>query len=269
MKRIGVFPTLITAANGYCGVLAIYKAQEGLFYSASFLILLAMVFDVLDGKVARMAGVTSSFGAYLDSLSDAISFGVAPAFLAKTVVQNEGVWSSIYHPKILAFLTILFAIGALLRLARYNVEHTPGEGRATSDGEAVSAFSGIPTPGAAGVIAGWVFLAYDARAPLDYRPAVAAGLPIACAVLGFLMISRVKYVHAGTRFLQGRRDFAYLFMVVVLAGLMVRFPEESAAAGFSAYAISGPLLGVFRKSDPPSAPVEDEVEDEVEIPEGY
>jgi CDP-diacylglycerol--serine O-phosphatidyltransferase len=269
VKRVGVFPTLITAANGYCGVLAVYKAQEGLFYSASFLILLAMVFDVLDGKVARMAGVTSSFGAYLDSLSDAISFGVAPAFLAKTVVQDVGVWPSVYHPKILAFLTILFALGALLRLARYNVEHTTGEGRATSDGEAVNAFSGIPTPGAAGVIAGWVFLAYDAKAPLDYKATVAAGLPIACAALGFLMISRVQYVHAGTRFLQGRRDFAYLFMVVVLAALMVRFPEESAAVGFSAYALSGPVLSLFRRPSRPSSPDSGSVEDEVKIPERY
>ena len=87
MKRVAVLPTLVTLANGYCGVLAIYKIHDGRYYSAAGLVLLAMLFDLLDGKVARMAGLTSRFGAYIDSLSDAISFGVAPAAIVTAIVS--------------------------------------------------------------------------------------------------------------------------------------------------------------------------------------
>jgi len=269
MKRVGIFPTLVTLANGYCGVLAIYKAQEGHFRAAAFLILLAMVFDVLDGKVARIAGVTSSFGAYLDSLSDVVSFGVAPAFLAKTVVQDVEVWPAIYKPRVLAFMTIFFAMGAVLRLARYNVEHASSEGQ-DREGKAVASFSGIPTPGAAGVIASMVFLAYDPKALVNYQPVVAAALPIVCLLLGATMISRIPYVHFGTRFLQGRREFGYLFVLLALIGLIILFPHEMAAAGFLIYALSGLVLFPFRKRGEDEG---DEDGDEsgripVEIPEG-
>lgn len=239
MKRVGVFPALVTLANGYCGVLAVYKASEGRPYAAAFLILLAMLFDMLDGKVARITGVTSSFGAFLDSLSDAISFGLAPAFLAKTVGKD------IFHPKLLAVLTITFALGALLRLAKYNVEHSSPEG-VDQSGEPVTAFAGIPTPGAAGVIAALVFLAHDPQAKLGYAPIIDYAAPILCPILGLLMVSNVPYVHFGTRFLRGRRNFRYLFILVFTIGLLVIFPEECFAIGFVIYGLSGPVLLPFR-----------------------
>lgn len=265
MNRVGVFPALVTLANGYCGVLAIYKASEGHLYAAAFLILLAMLFDMLDGKVARMTGVTSDFGAYLDSLSDAISFGVAPAFLAKTVGEPY------FHPKLLALLTIVFALGALLRLAKYNQEFASPEG-AQKSGKPVSGFSGMPTPGAAGIVAALVFLAHDKQAMWNYAPTVGHVAPILCPILGLLMVSRVRYVHFGTRFLQGRRDFGYLFGVVLILGLLVVFPEEFFAIGFVIYGLSGPVLMPFRKSPSgsgePEADGGDGARDEVKIPDG-
>ena len=257
MNRVGVFPALGTLANGYCGVLAIYKASDGRPYAAAFLILLAMFFDMLDGKVARMAGVTSRFGAYLDSLSDAISFGVAPAFLAKTV--GEG----IYPNKVLALLTITFALCALLRLAKYNEEFASPEG-ADKSGKPVKGFTGMPTPGAAGIIAAMVFLAYDENAMFNYAPTVAYAVPILCLLLGLLMVSRVPYIHFGTRFLQGRRDFGYLFGVVVMVGLLAVFPEECVAVGFVIYGLSGPVLMPFRKPGPTPA----NAPEDVKIPDG-
>lgn len=245
MRRVGVLPSLVTLANGYCGILAIYKTHDGRFYAASVFILLAMVFDMVDGMVARRAGVTSSFGAYLDSLSDAISFGIAPAFLAKAVVEYT--WPETYNSKLLALLTAVFALGALLRLARYNVEHATGqESEATETG--TPHFDGIPTPGAAGVVASLVFLVSDEKRLLDFD-GVLLVLPWICAVLALLMVSRVRYVHFGTRFLKGRRDFAYLFRVVVLVVLISRFPEECAAAGFAAYGLSGVVLAPFARRE--------------------
>ncbi|MGQ0613426.1 MAG: CDP-alcohol phosphatidyltransferase family protein [Planctomycetaceae bacterium] len=249
MRRVGVLPALVTLANGYCGLLAIFKTHDGDLYAASWLILLAMVFDVMDGKIARIAGSTSKFGAYLDSLCDAISFGVAPAFLAKAVASYA--MPGLLHPKLLTILTALFAMGALLRLARYNLEHSSGEGMDQRSGP-VTTFDGLPTPGAAGVLAGCVFAALDdrARVPMEWLLKV---VPFLCPVLGFLMISRVPYVHFGNRFLQGRRDFVYLFGVAMTVALITLFPHETLAAGFLLYGASGPAGLPFRRRPLPEA----------------
>ena len=262
MRHVGVLPTLVTIANGYCGLLAIYKVNDGKFHVAAFLIMLAMVFDVLDGKVARMAGTTSKFGAQLDSLSDAISFGAAPGFLVKGVIESHDF--AYYQPKLLTLLTAVFALCALLRLARYNAEHSSGEG-SDEEGKEVSAFSGIPTPGAAGVLASLTFMATEegllpADGGTNFYTVVLAALPPLCFILGFLMISQVRYVHFGSRFLQGRRDFRYMFLIVFAAALMTRYPEEFLAAAFCIYAISGPLTAPFVRGS-----VEKE---KIEIPDG-
>jgi len=246
MRRVGVLPVLVTLANGFCGIIAIYKIHDEQFYFASVLILIAMVFDLLDGMVARKAGVTSRFGAQLDSLSDAISFGVAPAFLAKAVVESA--WPGVYTPKLLALLTALFPLCALLRLARYNVEHG-SDSQTAGEGRGVSVFAGMPTPGAAGVIASLVFLQYDPARRLDYRYVMLA-LPVLTTVIGYLMVSRIPYVHFGTRFLKGRREFLYLFQVVALVVLVVMFPEETTALAFFVYGASGPVGLLFRRGPP-------------------
>ena len=264
MRRVGILPTLVTAANGFCGLLAIYKTQDGKFHAAALMILLAMVFDVLDGLVARKAGITSRFGAYLDSLSDAVSFGVAPAFLVKVVVEASG--RNAYSAKVLTGLTAIFTICALFRLARYNVEHTPSEGR-RADGRAVATFAGMPTPGAAGVLASLVYLYADPKRLLDFG-FLCYALPVLCPILGFLMVSRVPHIHAGTRFLQGRRDFGYLFFVVVVVIALIWFTEEVAAVAFVGYGLSGIALAVRRKLR--GEPTEEVVAENLgeDVPEG-
>ena len=257
MTRVGILPTLVTMANGYCGLLAIFKTHDGKFGSAALFILIAMIFDVLDGMVARKAGITSSFGAYLDSLCDAISFGVAPAFLVKAAVEASGY--NVYGPKLLTVLTSIFALCALLRLARYNVEHTVGEGTTTEEGTTVESFAGMPTPGAAGILASLVFLQGDEHRLLDYG-FLHYLLPVMCAVLGYLMVSRVPYLHA-SRLLKRRRDFAYLFRVVVVAVVLVRFPHECTAVAFLLYGFSGPVRLMLRRAPGPDEPPEAEAPD--------
>jgi len=206
--------------------------------------------------VARKAGITSRFGAYLDSLCDAISFGVAPAFLVKAAVEASGY--NLYGPKLITILTSIFALCALLRLARYNVEHTVGEGTTTEEGTSVDSFAGMPTPGAAGILASLVFLREDESRILDYGFLYFL-LPVLCAVLGYLMVSRVPYLHA-SRLLKRRRDFADLFRVVVVAVVLVRFPHECTAVAFLLYGFSGPLrLLRGRKRGGPEEPPDAEV----------
>ena len=258
MKRVGVLPALVTLANGFCGVVAIYKIQDREFYQAAGLIFLAMVFDLLDGMVARKAGITSKFGAHLDSLSDAISFGLAPAFLTKVVVED--VWRGYYAPKVITVLTALYAVCALLRLARYNVEHGDDAG----EGNGVSVFAGMPTPGAAGVVTSVVLLQYDAARLIDYKYVLFC-LPALTALLACLMVSRVPFIHFGSKFL-GRRDFLYLFWVVVVAVLVFLFPHEMIAAGFWAYLASGAVMWLLRRRA--KSPRSNPAPDDVKIPDG-
>ena len=119
MKKIPVWPTLATVGNLMCGFSALAAAGAGKFEHAAWLIIIAMLFDAADGRLARMTRTASEFGAELDSLADIVSFGVAPAFLAHyyTIFRLPGLsekfaWSA----------SALFVICAALRLARFNVE---------------------------------------------------------------------------------------------------------------------------------------------------
>jgi CDP-diacylglycerol--serine O-phosphatidyltransferase len=250
VKRVGVLPALVTIANGYCGLLSVFKTHDGELDAAAWLILLAMVFDVLDGKIARFAGSTTRFGAYLDSLCDAISFGVAPALLAKVVAERY--LPGVLSPKLLTIFTALFALGALLRLARYNLEHaSAGEGMDPA-GAPVAHFDGLPTPGAAGVVASLVYLANLERGSAEHTSPLFV-VPFLCPILGYLMVSRVEYVHFGNRFLRGRRDFVYLFLAVVAVAAVTLFPRYTLPAAFLGYGASGPLLHFLRRVRAPEA----------------
>ena len=257
MKRVGVLPALVTLANGFCGIVAVYKIHDGEVYEASVHPLLPLVSDLLDGLFAPRAALTSRFGPQLDSLSDAISFGIAPGFLAKAVV--EAAWPGLYPPKVITVLTALFPLCALLRLARYNVEHA-SEDHPGGEGKGVSVFAGMPTPGAAGIVASLVLFAYDPKALLDARPVLVA-LPVVCALLGYLMVSRVPYVHFGSRFLKGRREFLYLFRVVFVVVALIMFPHEILALGFLGYGVSGVVVGMRRRREAEVPEPEEQVVD--------
>jgi len=212
LKHIAVLPALITLANGVCGFGAITLAARiprgmmpldetavNWLWCSAVLILLAMVFDALDGRVARMARSTSDFGAHLDSLCDAISFGVAPAFLLLKLCSDhdrfspEGVWI-----KALWVVAALYVMCVVLRLARFNVE--------TDDKpESHLEFSGLPSPAAAGAIASIAILRNELYDPpvsqllvmLQSDPravgqVIELGLPLATVALAMVMVSRLR-----------------------------------------------------------------------------
>jgi CDP-diacylglycerol--serine O-phosphatidyltransferase len=251
-----MFPTMLTLGNLVCGVLALaYLSDSASLHAfgrlaeaahkvelAGAMILLGMVFDALDGRVARLTRTTTEFGGALDSIADVVSFGVAPALVAKTLIEQT---LGSATPK-LAFVTAAFyAVCAALRLARYNVEHDEPD-------QVVDHFVGLPTPGAAGVLAGIAICHEDllAQFPLtDVGRAIAAdllrfGLLIG---LGLLMVSRVPYVHFANRFLSGRRPIGFIALMVLLVVLALHFPWEYGLGGlFLAYALSGPIAVIPR-----------------------
>ena len=186
------------------------------------LILLAMLFDAVDGQVARITRGVSDFGAQLDSLCDLVSFGLAPAILLVkmcpqfTNLHSEAIWS----------IAALFACCAALRLARFNVE--------TDADDDHTSFAGLPTPAAAAAIASFAILSYTLRNEAGVRHArklrrsTTGGCSGCCRSLRssspLLMVSRIPYPHPLTQFVRGQRSFAQLVAIVfsLMAILIVR-----------------------------------------------
>lgn len=247
--RSGAFlPNLITIGNGICGFTAIVKllkveivaTETGAlefrnpeeFILAAWLIMLGMVFDVFDGQVARLARSTSDLGAQLDSLCDLITFGAAPALL----VLRLNMTGSPFWQKVVWLLCLAYFMGALLRLARFNVENEHEE-------EAHLAFKGLPTPAAAGCIASLVIfqgylvaldkpeLIYVAsRLPEGALGRIAVHIPHVLAglslVLGWTMVSdRLKFDHVASQLFHRNQSFN-LFVTLIFAALLAFIVPE-------------------------------------------
>ncbi len=281
MRRVSALPNLLTLGNAFCGLLAISKAIDALavteagswlFYSkmetACLLIFLGMVFDALDGKVARMTGGASLFGAQLDSFSDAITFGCAPALLAKVLIEHEGpILGYTGSPRLHFIACAVFALMAVLRLARFNLE-------TTSDEKSHADFRGLPSPAAAAAAVSTLLMYLTLRRPeleVDdgsptpigrmfklfpqvrietlppwVLPAIALLLP----ALGFLMVSRVRYPHA-VALLTRKGSFFTLVYLVFGAFLLFAAPVPVMFLAAHLFVWSGLVRRLFR-SKPPS-----------------
>jgi CDP-diacylglycerol--serine O-phosphatidyltransferase len=244
VKKIAIIPTLLTLGNAVCGFAAIaYAGKVGRvdnttvnnFYLAlsGWLIVAAMVFDSLDGYVARVARSASKFGAELDSLCDAISFGAAPAFL---LFQLGPTWESPLLHETMAVIASVYVVCAVLRLARYNVVETAD----TSGGG--KKFRGLPSPAAAGCIASLAVLRGGIGRRFDIDPAVVNQIIEVWSTLGtllvaLLMVSRVPYPHMTKSFLRGRRHFDHLIVLILAVGLIALIQDLALVVIFWGYVV--------------------------------
>lgn len=250
MKKVHTLPVLVTLGNAFCGFLAIAYIGDALtlpdperrLTHAAWLILLAMLFDAFDGKIARLTGSTSELGVHLDSLSDVISFGVAPAFLAKVLLERFCwlTWESPHEPRVALMLSVLFVACAALRLARYNVT-AKEDSHAVASG--VEFFRGLPTPGAAAAMAIVTITFFD----FDQPRWISVPFPFLVPALAWLMVSRIPYPHLLNHLLRRRRKFTQVVQLVVLAVIILFFPETSLALGFLAYLAWGPVMVLVRR----------------------
>ncbi len=277
MKKIAIIPTLLTLGNGVCGFAAILCASrigttgtvgaDPNFAMAGWLIIAAMLFDALDGYVARLSRTASKFGGELDSLCDAISFGVAPAFLLLRLGPG---WEPrpILH-QLLTGIAVLYMVCAILRLARFNVENTP-------DPSSHKRFRGLPSPGAAGCLAslavvrgelpGKLAMHWGEVDPEMFRLMVQRWVevwaPIGALIVALLMVSRIPYPHVTKQVLRGRRHFSHLVQIIMAGFIIILVRELALAVLFWVYAIGIParwaLLRNLRKNALP-APSLDEV----------
>jgi CDP-diacylglycerol--serine O-phosphatidyltransferase len=234
---------LVTLGNLACGVGALVLTTHGLLkddprllYHAAWWLVLAAVLDAVDGKVARLTGTASPMGAQLDSLADAVAFGTAPAVLGATLVQVHGPLLDIHmHPRLLVVAPIVYACCAVLRLARFNLEHEGDDPNRPHD-----AFVGLPSPGAAGVATSLVLLYYgieDTRivqfAPATVtwvREAILIALPFLILVSALLMVSRIPYPHFTGWMTRSRGPVAPLAKIVIFIGLLTLEPELALAS---------------------------------------
>ncbi len=255
-KPVAILPTLCTLGNTFCGFLAIAKVADALLDPAAFashilfaawMIFLAMFFDALDGRIARLTNQASDFGAQLDSLTDLITFGVAPAFLVKVVFDHS--MTAAGHPyekKVTLLLSVIYVICATLRLARFTLETDAGE-------EAHEKFYGLPSPAAAGVVASSAFLVFEGESPLaslapETRVLIMKAFLGLLPLLGILMVSRVEYVHLVSRWGRGRKPFIHLVAIVVILLAAFMYHEVMFFVCFAGYAVAGPIMSFAERS---------------------
>ena len=250
IRTVAVLPTLFTLGNLVCGFFAIVVAarvdrpetpdtpraaaigtldpikaakvwdKEDPVHNcmlSGWLIFLAMIFDALDGHVARLAKTTSDFGAQLDSLCDVVTFGVAPAFLLVKMCPHF----EYMHHNMVWIIAALYAACAAMRLARFNVENDEEDDHLH--------FTGLPSPAAAGAIASFAILFYTLRKETNvslYAPkfdeVMQYVLPFFAVLVAVLMVSRIPYPHVVNQVFSGQHSFAHLAMVVIfLFGVML------------------------------------------------
>ncbi|HEX4120047.1 MAG TPA: CDP-diacylglycerol--serine O-phosphatidyltransferase [Verrucomicrobiae bacterium] len=217
--QIYFLPNLMTAGNLFCGFVALTRIVEpnitqGDIKMALAYILLACIFDLLDGRLARMGGVESAFGREFDSLADLISFGAAPAFLIHRVVLRQ-VFSN--QPEIGWFIASIYLICGALRLARFNcLAAMPGGGGGKE-------FLGFPIPAAAGLVASLtLFLLWGDQTDRDLaHPPWSFILPGLLLFLSVMMVSEVKYPSFKTLDLRARRTFAKTIIAIIFAAALV------------------------------------------------
>lgn len=288
LRYVQTLPTVCTLGNLICGFGAIHLCLRAMWIAgdqaapteviarnsalmerllpthvvmAAYLLFLAMIFDALDGRLARWTRQPTDFGAQLDSLADVVSFGVAPPLVMITLLtrQLQGAEPLVvapFGPSLLGRVAWMFAAiyvaCAALRLARFNAENKAVK-------LAHQSFRGLPSPGAAGALACLVIL-HDHLYFYDRSVAKGLGqqggplselvlwtLPAAVLALGLLMVSRFPYVHFVNHYLRPRRSFADIVKFLLIVGLAVAYPEIILSLLLVGYAFSGPLVALWRR----------------------
>lgn len=225
-RRRGIYllPNLFTTSALFAGFYAIIAGINDRFEAAAIAIFVAMILDGMDGRIARMTNTQSDFGVQYDSLSDLISFGLAPAL----VVHQ---WTLSGLGKLGWSAAFIYAAATALRLARFNTQVGSADKRY---------FQGLPSPAAAGLIAGMVWLGHSHGLP-GHGSIVVFSLPLT-VVAGLLMVSNIRY-HSFKEFdLRGRVRFVTVSIIVLIFVFIAINPPMTLFLVFLCYAASGPII---------------------------
>lgn len=228
-KGIYLLPNLLTLGALFAGFYAIIAGMNGNFNAAGWAILIAAVLDGLDGRVARLTNTQSAFGEQFDSLADMVSFGVAPALIVfswtLSSIGNAG-WAA----------SFIFMSCAALRLARFNVQLGTVDKRF---------FLGLQSPVAAGLVTFVVWVAYK----YDIQPGIwlSGATAVLTAFVGLLMVSNYRYYSFKEIHFKGTVPYVVFLMAVVLLVVIAQRPHEVLLSMCVVYAMSGPVISLYRK----------------------
>ena len=228
-RGIYLLPSVLATFGMFAGFYSIISSINGEFTIAAISIMIAMMWDTLDGRVARLTNTQSAFGAEYDSLADLVSFGLAPALLVYE-------WSLYELGRFGWLAAFVYLACAALRLARFNTQVGIADKRF---------FQGLPSPAAAGVIASmiwlkiWTFASFDSEViSLGYY--LGAGITILC---GILMVSNVRY-YSFKELDSKKASFRFLLLIVLSLIILMYKPNIILFTGFFLYLLSGPFITI-------------------------
>jgi CDP-diacylglycerol--serine O-phosphatidyltransferase len=234
-RGIYLLPNLFTTAAFFSGFYAIVAATNDKFEQAAVAVFIAMVLDGLDGRVARMTNTQSEFGAEYDSLADLASFGLAPALVMYEWSLSSMRDISWQMGKLGWLAAFIYAVAAALRLARFNTKASSTDKRY---------FQGLPSPSAAAVVVGMVWVCFDVGIE---GPAVAHLAWPLTVITGVLMVSKISYYSFKDVDFQNRVPFFVILVVVLVFVFLAIDPPVVLFSGFFLYALSGPLIAIMRR----------------------
>jgi len=222
-----VIPNLFTTANLFCGFYSILASMKGLYEIAAIAIMIAVVLDGLDGRIARITHATSRFGGEYDSLCDLVSFGVAPAIM----IYN---WSLFSFGKWGWVSAFLFVVCGALRLARFNVQIGIIKSKV---------FNGLPIPGGASVLATFVLLFYYLGGEGRY-PSIPIMMIV--IVIAIFMVSSIKYYSFKDLNYFSRKPFMSFVAIVLILAIVAAEPQIMLFTFAFGYSLTGPVYALFK-----------------------
>ncbi|MCG8324950.1 MAG: CDP-diacylglycerol--serine O-phosphatidyltransferase [Thiotrichales bacterium] len=232
MKRrrgIYILPNLFTTSAMFAGFYSVVSAINDRYEAAAVAIFIAMILDGMDGRIARLTNTQTDFGVQYDSLSDMVSFGLAPALV---IYQ----WSLAGMGKIGWLGAFLFAAAAALRLARFNTQAGSADKRF---------FQGLPSPAAAAIIAGMIWTVDSHGALYDGTTIYYYTFPVT-VITGLLMVSNIRY-HSFKQFdLKGKVPFVSILVFILVLILIASEPPVVLFTVSSLYGLSGPVLTLIQ-----------------------
>lgn len=228
-KGIYVLPNLFTTASLFSGFYSVIASMKGMYEIAAWTILIAIVFDGLDGRIARMTRTTSKFGAEYDSLADLVAFGVAPAILSyQWALMSFGKWGWL--------AAFLFVTCGALRLARFNVQTAIIDSRV---------FNGLAIPAGASVIATAVLLYFklDQEGQFNHLSVL-----IGTVVIALLMVSSIKYYSFKDLNFFAKKPFMSFVLILLILVIVIAEPQIMIFTFCFGYALSGPVWLIYKLS---------------------
>jgi CDP-diacylglycerol--serine O-phosphatidyltransferase len=225
-KGIFILPNLFTSSSLFCGFFAIISSIQGRYEAAAIAIVIAAIFDGLDGRIARFTKTTSHFGVEYDSLSDLVAFGVAPAILAF-------LWGLQPFGRLGWLAAFMYVICGALRLARFNVEKSS---------EQTSYFKGLPIPAAACFLASMVLYESSINGFSESRHIISI---VIIYVLSFLMVSSIRYMSFKEFNIRNQKPFNVLVAIILVFIVIAYKPNVLLFLILLLYTLSGPVTFLY------------------------